>query len=355
MRRIPPRRGAALPLVLMVTSLLTIAIAASWTLNGAEVRINDDHRAQLEAFSLAESGRERFIVSRDSLGFTSMPPAAAESARFEMDHGYADVIMRRIRAADGTQPAIYLLEARGVREGGSYGAAIPAKRTVAQYLYWRTGDMTPVAGWTSLSGLHKNGNSGTLSGVDGCLPAKPALAGIAVPTSPGYIGSTAPASGSPAVKTLGSTAEAAASVNVDWAGIVNGSTLTPNITIPGGTWPSFSNANYWPIIKVTGDYTLPSSGRGVLIVTGTLTIPGALNWDGVLLVGNNITSNGNNSVHGATITGLNVKLGMVVPKADVGNGTKTYRYNSCNVAKAMESMSVLVPYTNGWMDNWATY
>jgi hypothetical protein len=355
MRNIRNRRGAALPLVLLITSLLTLAIVASWTLNGAEARINDDHREQLEAFSLAESGREQFVVSRAALGFTSMPPAASESAHIELPNGYADVVMRRIRAGNSTEPALYLLESRGVRERVSYGGAIPAQRTVAQYLYWRTGDMSPLAGWTSLSGLHKNGNSGSLSGVDECVPAKPSVAGVAVPTSPGYTGHTGPTAGSPAVRTLGTAAQAAAAVNIDWAGITNGTALTPNVTIPGGTWPSFNNASYWPIIKVNGDYTLPSSGRGVLIVTGTLTISGALTWDGVLLVGNNITSNGNNAVHGATITGLNVKLGMTVPKADVGNGTKTYRYNSCNIERAMANMSVLVPYTNGWMDNWASY
>ena len=64
-----------------------------------------------------------------------------------------------------------------------------------------------------------------------------------------------------------------------------------------------------------------------------MTISGNRTWDGILLVGGNLTSNGNNTVQGATITGLNVMLGMVVPGAAVGNGNKNYQYNSCNVAK----------------------
>ena len=66
-----------------------------------------------------------------------------------------------------------------------------------------------------------------------------------------------------------------------------------------------------PIIKVNGDFTLPGDGRGVLIVTGGLTISGNRHWDGVLMVGNNLTSNGNNGVDGTVVTGLNRKLARV--------------------------------------------
>ncbi len=110
-----------------------------------------------------------------------------------------------------------------------------------------------------------------------------------------------------------------------------------------------------PIIKVNGDFTLPGDGRGVLIVTGGLTISGNRHWDGVLMVGNNLTSNGNNGVDGTVVTGLNRKLGQIVPQGDVGNGTKTYRYNSCHGARALQSLSALVEYRNAWADNWASY
>jgi hypothetical protein len=93
----------------------------------------------------------------------------------------------------------------------------------------------------------------------------------------------------------------------------------------------------------------------VLIVTGGLTISGARHWDGVLMVGGNLTSNGNNGVDGTVVTGLNRKLGQVVPQGDVGNGTKTYRYDSCKVARALQSLSALVEYRNAWADNWASY
>ncbi|HEX4602173.1 MAG TPA: hypothetical protein VH116_12320 [Gemmatimonadales bacterium] len=74
--------------------------------------------------------------------------------------------------------------------------------------------------------------------------------------------------------------------------------------------------------------------------------------DGVALVGGNLISNGNTVVEGAVVTGLNVELGQSVPMASVGNGTKTYQYNSCNVARAMAKTAKLVGVTNAWVDKW---
>jgi hypothetical protein len=338
----------------MVTALLTIGLVAVYNLNVAELRVTDDQREQLEAFSIAESGREQFLVNRAAFGFNASPPAAAESARVTLPNGYADVVLSRVRPMVGTAPALYVLRSHGVRTRTLHAGSPRAERTVAQYLYWSSATMAVLAGWTSLSGLNKNGNSGSLSGVDLCVPAQPSVAGVAVPTGT-YTGPTGPVSGSPPISNLGTPAEAANSVKIDWAGIVAGTAVTANIVIPGGAWPSFADPNYWPTIRVNGNFTLPGNGRGMLIVTGNLTISGSDTWDGVVLTGGNVTSNGNNNVRGATVTALNVKLGQVVPPNDVGNGNKTFGYNSCNVARAVNRTAALVAYQNGWMDNWASY
>jgi hypothetical protein len=92
----------------------------------------------------------------------------------------------------------------------------------------------------------------------------------------------------------------------------------------------------------------------MLIVTGHLTLNGSVGWKGVLLVGGDITSNGNNGIQGATVSGLNVKLGTYV-KSSTANGTKDYNYNSCEVAKATTTMGALVTLRNTWVDNWVEY
>jgi hypothetical protein len=129
------------------------------------------------------------------------------------------------------------------------------------------------------------------------------------------------------------------------------------VTIPGGSFPSataFADTTFYPIIKVNGDFSLPTSGQGMLIVTGHLTVSGSTTWRGVLLVGGDITSNGNNGISGATVSGLNVKLGTYVPSS-TANGTKSYQYNSCEVAKATTTAGALVTLRNTWVDNWVEY
>jgi hypothetical protein len=92
----------------------------------------------------------------------------------------------------------------------------------------------------------------------------------------------------------------------------------------------------------------------MLIAMGHVTISGSTAWKGVLLVGGDITSNGDNGVQGATISGLNVKLGTYVPSS-TANGTKSYTYNSCEVAKANRTAGSLVTLKNTWVDNWVEY
>jgi hypothetical protein len=96
----------------------------------------------------------------------------------------------------------------------------------------------------------------------------------------------------------------------------------------------------------------------MLIVTGSLTINGSTGWKGVLLIGDDITSNGNNGIEGATVSGLNSKIGTYVPGAidpSIANGTKQYNYDSCEVAKATTTMGALVTLRNTWVDNWVEY
>ena len=352
-------RGVALPMVLLVVLVLAILLAAGFAALSSERRVNANDESALDAFTLAETGLEVFLAKRDSFGFTAAPPApsGAESTRVTQPGGYADVVLTRVRADSVAGRYGYAVRSHGVSTVAALSGTPPAERTVAEYAVWQAGSMNVLAGWTSLTGLHKNGSSSMGSGADQC-GNQPALPGVAVPANPGYTqngGQLAP-QGNPPVDTVAPTpAQMGDSVKIDWAGISAGTALTPDVTIPPGAWPPFTNPNYWPTILVNGNFALPGDGQGTLIVTGSLIISGNITWNGVLLVGDNLTSNGNNSVNGATVTGLNVKLGATLPQQDVGNGTKSFNFNSCNIARAMAGMGQLVGYTNAWVDNWPTY
>jgi len=354
------RTGAALPLTLFIIVILTTLSAGAFTMIGSERRVNDDRKAQLDAYLMARTGMERFIGSRAALGFTSTPPAAVESTTIALPGGYAEVVMRVVRPpVDTTIPGLYVIRSRGVKTTGGTPAVVTAERTVAEYARFQFASIEVKSAWTAMAGLTKNGGSGTLTGYDAC-GAESAVAGVAVPNVPGYTqsGGTSVPEGAPKILHMGNATQTANSVEIDWNGIVNGYSIQPDIEYPGGSWPTSSDwadPEFWPIIRVNGDFSLPADGRGTLIVTGNLDIGGSRQWRGIILVGGALTSNGNNTVDGAVISGLNVKLGMSVPPSDVGNGTKTYRYNSCDVASAVNGFVGLVPYRNAGADNWPAY
>jgi len=355
MPRFRNRDGFAIPTAILVIGILSISIAAGFSLVISERRGVDDQKAQVTAFVLAQRGLETFFVKRDSLGYTTVPPGAREGPiRIYFTGGYADVELDRIRTPTGSLSGLYVVRSKGTQTQGAVGTTPAGVRTVAQYATWDIADINVEAGWTAISGIQKNGNSGSFLGVDQCGDSA-AVAGVAVPVVPGF---NRPSTAD-SVEYLAQTVNlAAAKVEVDWAGILAGTAITPNIVMPGGTLPNWSDTTYYPTIYYNGDLgtmSAYSGGRGLLIVKGDLGGNGStFNWKGLVLVGGDLVGNGNNTVNGAIISALNAKLGITVP-INTANGTKTYQYNSCEVAKALRGMGALVPLQNTWVDNWVEY
>jgi hypothetical protein len=353
--------GFALPMAVLILMITAGAVLTTLNQASGERRIVDSEQAGDAALVLAETGLELAATQADAWGFGELPDAVYDSIRVTFAQGYVDVVRQRLRPVNGViSPAIYLIRSRGVHTQGAWAGAPSATRVVTRYGTWSKGVLDVRAAWTSLTGLTKNGGSGTISGTDAC-GEEAAVGGVAVPTSPGYSqngGSSVP-SGSPPIQFLGADSdEAGEAMNIDWEGIVAGTAVTFDLVIPSDSWPSFSDPDYWPIIYIDnpgGTFSLPSSGRGTLIIRGNFTISGAKTWNGVIMVGGAMTSNGNNTVNGAVISGLNVILDEVVGVSAVGNGTKTYRYNSCNVAAALQAFSGIRILSNTWFDGWALY
>jgi hypothetical protein len=350
------RKGFAIPTAILVIGILTISIAAGFSLVISERKGVDDQNAQVSAFVLAEQGLQTFFVKRDSLGYTSRPPAAHEGPkRIYLKGGYADVQLDLVRPPIGSLAGLYVVRSKGVETKGAIGGNPAGVRTVAQYAAWEPASMEVQSGWTALTGIRKNGNSGSFLGVDACGDSAD-IAGVAVPVVPGF---NRPATAD-SVEYLGQTVnDAAREVEVDWAGILAGTALTPDIVYPPGPVPSWTDTTYYPTIYVDGTLLTNSAwsgGRGLLIVKGDLFggNGSTFTWKGVVLVGGDLTGNGNNNIQGAIISSLNAKLGQTVPINEV-NGTKTYQYNSCEVAKALRGMGALVPLNNTWVDNWVEY
>ena len=352
-------RGATLPLTLALLALMTLTVAAAFTRVAAERRINGDQQAQVDALSVAQSGLEVYRTT-----MASMPGASQDVTLNALPGGTAQISLRRVRDSVGMSPAIYVVSSRGTSTSAArYDAkAPPAQRTVAQYMIWEPVDIDVDAAFTSLSGLDKNGNSGALDGNDGCAGSgMPPIPGVGVPNGL-FTGQSNPINGNPDnapdyLGTPGTAGTAKDEVGVNWNGIVNNNAIPPNVVL--GAWPSPAAMNQWPVIRANGnlslDPTTNNDSKGILIVTGNLIMSGSFKHEGIVLVGGTFTSNGNNEIHGAIVTGLNIKLGMAVPQTAIGNGNKTFQYNSCNILRALRPIGSLEAVRNAWTDDYPSY
>ena len=351
------RSGGTLPLTILVLSLMGVGVAISYTRVSSERRITGDSRAQLGAFAVAQSGLNRFLSNIN--GKPAGTPPDQNVTYNDLPGGSATVNLRMLRESTITLlPAVYIITSRGTYTGAKrYDGLTPAaERTVATYALWTTAPFDLNAGFTSISGITKNGGSGALSGIDRCA-AQSAIPGVAVPNG-GYTGDVTIINGNPedaavGMGTGGLGGTAKDEVDIDWAGIVAGTYLPAGFLYP--SWPTAAQMLNWPVSRVNGDLTLPGTGKGILIVTGNLTISGGDQWEGLVLVGGTITSNGNNTVYGATVSGLNIKLGIAVPASTIANGNKTYQYDSCSLARALGKVGSIQRVRNDWTDTWSSY
>jgi hypothetical protein len=362
------QNGATLPLTILVLALLGVAVAITYARLSSERRTTSDGQAELQAFTVAQSGLSRYLSTLNS--GPTMPPANVTVTYNDLPGGTAQVDVRKLRDSTATLlPAIYVISSRGTNTTAKrYDASTPpAQRTVATYALWTPAPFDLNGAVTSLNGVAKSGTSGILSGYDNC-GAQPPIPGVSVPGGgPGGVGATYTGppdalAGNPEdvaanLGTPGPAGTAAAEIDIDWAAIVAGTKLAPNYTLP--TWPTSGQFDNWPIVKVNNtagpEYTLTNDGKGILIVTGDFKMNGSLRWDGLILVGGKLTSSGNNVVYGAVVAGLNIKLGMAVGPSDIASGNKTYQYDSCALLRALGKIGSIQRIRNGWTDTWSSY
>ncbi|MDQ6831407.1 MAG: hypothetical protein M3081_21305 [Gemmatimonadota bacterium] len=346
------RRGLALPVVLLATALMTVALAVTFTAVGTERHVTNNYKAQLLAFSLAETGLERCTSDRAACGFVAGAPTLAyDSARLALPGGFADVVYERLRPPVGATKGIYLVRSRGVATRLGTSRDPLAERTVAQLATASANAFAALSALTTLNGASLNVTKDTVTGMPPGTCLQPNTFGAAYPA-----GAFAGPFVTGGARVLGPTSSSASdSVDVDWAGIVSGNVLSPDVNYPGDPWPGVG----WHVIRATGSLTVNSgmSGSGLLIVTGGLTINGSWNWNGVILVGGAITgSTGNHMIDGAVVSGLNQKLGTPVGTlSNFGSDTTRIRYNPCMVDSAVATMSTWGVYRNAWTDAWRSY
>ncbi len=299
-----------------------------------------------------------------------------------------------VRVVDDAEPAdssaspgthdtngIVLLQ---VQATGFNGAVATAAITVRASVGWPIDTLT--AALTTGNGLRKNSPQGGVSGFDEATAAdcpgggQPPITGLIAPDSAfqfNHLGagvqpdsngvisadSSGTFQGDPPIQLVSDPVAALQALGIDWQGILNGQfDYVVDQKPPGNEWPDFSSLppDAFPSIIVTAprvDLDNAYSGRGLLVVTEELRLKGGFQWDGLILVGNFMQSNGQLSIRGGMITGLDLLLGRdpaTMSISAIGPGVSQVTYNSCLFTAAKNAGGGIPqpPVPIGWVTSW---
>lgn len=335
----PGQEGFALILVLFVLVGLTAMATAGFLATDSEYQVSENHSSNVHALNAANSGLYDYL-GNSTTGVDTVTYTYPNSSVTVFGEQYLDL---------GNNRELLRVTASAQYVSSAGDTATRTLHTLAVHAV-TAGSFNVTAAFASGTGIDKNGGSGTISGYDSSSPGDcPGagtndVAGVAVPPG-GYTqsgGSPVP-EGNPDVDDSQPGLAQLLATGIDWPGMINGGGMQPDYTVPPDAWPDFSTipSTEYPLIYLTdADYSIGASydGQGVIVARHDVTMNGSFEWDGILLVGGKISSNGYQQIRGATVTGLNLLLGESVANNDIGNGNKTFQYNSCNVLDASSAL-----------------
>lgn len=354
--------GFVLPTTLMVMTLMTVMLTAAFTMVSAEYRTTDNSFARARAYALAQAGLQTYYSLTRNVGNVTY-----DSVRLTLTGGYVDVVARRLRDSTPADDALWMVRATGSVSDPYQPGQVAAQRVVTQLAVNQVGFPSRAVLYAA-NGLtivnYAVTPQITVHGDDNCTNASvPTLIypsgrySVVNVTTPNF-GSPSPII--PAPTALSSAAAVYDAMKIDWVALTSGQ-VAPDFVVPGST-PTWNTGS---IILVNGDFTLTqamspynNAGRGILIVTGNLTLSDA-GWEGVIIVGGRlIAASTRYSLHGTVYTGLNIALGQTVQPDSIwrGNaGDRQLRWDSCEYRTGVGAMTALMALPNTFSNTWATY
>lgn len=358
-KAVPEEAGYALLVALLAIIGLTALATGGFILSDAERATSGAYGTSVDAFYVAEAGLHQYLASASGV------PTGPETYTFT--DGTATVSGARMAETGTSGQSIYRIASVGrvdVAGGGRADRQVSVLAVLDPFMSSSPGAMV------SGTGLNKNGSSGEINGNDAC--GGDDTAGLYVPPGGADGVDSSVTSGSPDVQ---EDSDPFSGLEWDWRDVIEGRemnfTHVNNSTSAGsGTWPDYDNipSDEYPVIyadQYPDDYTQSQDqqtfsvdgnddGRGTLIVRGNLDMNGSFEWNGTILVGGRIISDGNQTITGTLITGLNESLdpseSVSEGEVDLGNGTFTIQYDSCEVQKAGQGGASLVAKDHTWSE-----
>jgi len=343
-------RGSALPLTILLVTIITLMLTAALVRVEADRRLAEGSGSTVDALALATSGLQRYMAYYDSL---QVRPLDGDSLRINLTGGYADVVARLVQVpTDTMQIHTYIVRSRGTVIQPVQGPDPQARRTVAQFAYWFQGGIRAVAALTAINQSTYTPHAGTdvmIDGNDGC--SVDATMGFRAPWGSDRPGTPV---GTPGWKIQDGWSVVAGEAGIDWGAIESGEVQEDYTSVINGdtTFATYILDGYE--VDLT-DIT----GTGLLIVLNKLDTEGTrVEWDGVILVGNDFDPHADTTiVRGLIVTGLDRIIGGYPDQNgfEYADDNVYISYHSCNVARALARFRGFDPVRNAWIDNWATY
>ena len=367
-------RGFVLATTLLMTTLLTVMLAASFLLVSAEQRTTDNSFGTARSLALAQAGLQNYFSLNRALPDTT----TYDSIHVVLANGYADVVASRVRPRGGTSGSslgLFVVRSTAVATNPVMAGQVQGSRTIAQFAQLNPSNLPARAALVALNGVQINGVTGAhpvsghdLGSIAPCVSPGGAAAdtfGISYPSG-GYtytVVSPTPVGYPQGLENpYANWRPLYDSTHVDWVSLISGNFI-PDYTIPVGVlttppWPVILG-NTYDVYYVPGDVTIPTGQRrGVLVAKGNVTVVSGTHWDGIILAGGFFRPSPVDAgyyIHGMIVTGLNLALGQAVVPDTLLRGSLDVQWTWCYTQSSINSLSSLVPIRNGWADTWSTY
>jgi hypothetical protein len=314
-------------MVVFLLFAVAVAAATGYQVVSSEFAMARQNRDSQEALAVARAGLQRYLG--ETVG------VVGASVSYAIGNGIATVTARKVLEQDPLNHLYYILSEGRVDDPRT--PLLPAKRSVATYAWHRVAPITQKAAFW-MGGAVRPGDGFLVRGADDATATCYGSGTKGGVFAGGQIRSGGSISGSPATEGNVGFSTFYETVGVRWDVLTN-----PSFPVDyEGSYPNFSvlPADAYPVIRFSGDHQTPAwgvSGRGVLIVTGRLTIRSDFVWDGIVLAGAvaRVRDWHYPYVRGMFIGGLNGSTAEV--RFDSGD----FRYDSCRAYAANRSLSYL--------------
>jgi hypothetical protein len=365
------REGFALAVAMIAIVVIGALIAGAFFTSTQEYRIGRNSLMDQRAFAAAETGVNEPIQT--FLKTKNVTMAINTTVYDTLNITGGSYAIRRFTKLD---TATYWVTADGYA-GGTKGSLASHHKLSAIYrvaipTFNILGALTvrgkvEVEGSSKVDGTDQIPPQWTTSGI--CPTAAGGLAGVSAPDTTLVCNGKCPENTSESQRIFGMPAQsqnpAASDTNTYYKfGDQNWNTLTANadITLSGGnykTLPSLTGtqcntsdpynwgdpkrttacSDYFPIIYIKGDLQVQANsiGQGVLLVDGSMEMAGGFEFNGILIVRNDIKSTGNgNKISGSAFAGNT----YTTDNTSV-TGNSEIQYSSCAIERAARGASVI--------------